>query len=179
MGEYKWTVSQMRRFAEEYVNNGGNAVRAMGFVCPALAESSLQANAGDMLTRDEVQREIRALRTQTVMGTLTMEEKRKFLADLVRANPRSVMDGYSPLAQSMTLTRKINESGEVEERVTVKIPDKLKAIQLDSMLTGELRGNGDEVGEALAPLADGLKALMGLATPPPALPAPDPLESIL
>lgn len=179
MGEYRWTVSQMRRFAEEYAHNGGNAARAMGVVCPNMAESSLLANGGEMVARAEVQRELRAIRSQTVMGTLSMEEKRKFLADLVRANPRSVMDGNSPLVQSMTLTRKINESGEVEERVTVKIPDKLKAIQLDSMLTGELRGNGDEVGEALAPLADGLKALMGLTTPPPALPAPDPLSDIL
>lgn len=151
----------------------------MGEIAPQMAESSLLAHGGEMVARAEVQRELRELQAVSVVGVLTMEEKRKFLADLVRANPRSVMDGNSHLVQSMTLTRKINESGEVEERVTVKIPDKLKAIQLDSMLTGELKGNGDEVGEALAPLADGLKALMGLATPPPALPAPDPLESIL
>ena len=179
MGEFKWTVSQCRRFAGEYFRNGGNATRAMGVVFPAMAEASLQTHGIKMLDTEEVKEELRALRGASVVGFLSMEEKRKFLADLVRANPRSVMDGNSHLVQSMTLTRKINDSGEVEERVTVKIPDKLKAIQLDSMLTGELKGNGDEVGEALAPLADGLKALMGLATPPPALPAPDTLSDIL
>lgn len=179
MANVAWTVSQCRRFAEAYHRNGGNAARAMGEVAPYLAESSLNAHGANLLAREEVQRELRELSALQVVGFLSMEEKRKFLADLVRANPRSVMDGNSHLVQSMTLTRKINEAGEVEERVTVKIPDKLKAIQLDSMLTGELKGNGDEVGEALAPLADGLKALMGLATPPPALPAPDPLSDIL
>ena len=179
MGGISWSDTQKKRFAGEYFRNGGNAARAMGVIFPTMAESSLYGNAMELLAHPDVQSELRELRAVTATGLLSAEESRQFLADLVRATPRSVMGGDSPLAQSMTLTRRILESGEVEERVTVKIPDKLKAIQLDAMLSGRLKGNGDEVGEALAPLADGLKALMGLATPPPALPAPDPLSDIL
>ena len=76
------------------------------------------------------------------------------------------------LAQAVTVTRRILESGEVEEKVMVKLPDKLKAIALDAAMAGELAPS--QAGAA-SPIASALDALMGLATPAPALPAPAPL----
>jgi len=106
-----------------------------------------------------------------VSSFLTNEERRQFLADTVRANPQTVMGDKPHLAQSVTVTRRITESGEVEEKVQVKLPDKLKALQLDAAMAGELAPA--QTGAA-SPIASALDALMGLDAPAPA-PAPAPL----
>lgn len=108
-----------------------------------------------------------------VSSFLTMEERRQFLADTVRANPRTVMEDKPHLAQAVTVTRRILDSGEVEEKVQVKLPDKLKALALDAQMTGEMV---PVQGGTASPIASALDALMGLAGPSPApAPAPAPL----
>ena len=80
------------------------------------------------------------------------------------------------------MVRRVLESGEVEERITVKMPDKLRAVQLDAQLAGDIRSPGEELMDGMAPLMDGMAALMGLgATPPAAYQAniPDEVDSIL
>jgi hypothetical protein len=119
--------------------------------------------------------EVERLRANAVQSRfLSSDERRQFLADLTRANPQTVMGDKPHLAQSVTVTRRITESGEVEEKVQVKLPDKLKAIQLDAQMAGELAPATQDAGE-LAPVASALESLMGLAGPAPAilsLPAP-------
>jgi len=121
--------------------------------------------------------EVERLRANAVQSRfLSHDERRQFLADLTRANPQTVMADKPHLAQSVTVTRRITDSGEVEEKVQVKLPDKLKAIQLDAMMAGELAPATSDTGE-LAPVANALEALMGLALPtsaPLTLPAPPP-----
>jgi hypothetical protein len=68
------------------------------------------------------------------MGTrkafLSLEEKRKFLADVVRT-PVGQVDEESPLAQEI----RYGPDGST----TIKMPGKLNAIELDARLQGEFR----------------------------------------
>jgi hypothetical protein len=91
-----------------------------------------------------------------------MEERRQFLADLVRVNPRDAMDLQPHLVQQVTVTRRTLEDGSTEEKVAVKLGDKLKAIQLDAVLAGEYKETKVvEVGQ-IADLDNALERLLGL-----------------
>lgn len=63
-------------------------------------------------------------------NVLSAQEKRAFLADIVRTPVGEVTEN-SPLCQSY----KIDNEGKIE----YKMPDKLKALELDAKLAGELR----------------------------------------
>ena len=131
------------------------------------------------MARDEsIMGEVSKLRVAGITSKfLSADERRQFLADLTRANPQTVMGDKPHLAQSVTVTRRITESGEVEEKVQVKLPDKLKAIQLDAQMAGELAPATQDAGE-LAPVASALESLMGLAGPAPAiLSLPPPVQA--
>jgi phage terminase small subunit len=166
-----------KRFCEEYASNGGKAAQAYQAARPECAISTSKVESCRTLQKPHIQARIEELRKGLVVSSfLTASERRQFLADLTRANPQTVMGDKPHLAQSVTVTRRITDSGEVEEKVQVKLPDKLKAIQLDAQMAGELAPATNETGE-LAPVANALEALMGLALPtsaPLTLPAPPP-----
>lgn len=166
-----------KRFCEEYASNGGKAAQAYQAARPDAALSTCSTESYRVLRRPDIQEYLTDIRKKVVASNfLSSAERRQFLADLTRANPQTVMGDKPHLAQSVTVTRRITDSGEVEEKVQVKLPDKLKAIQLDAMMAGELAPATNETGE-LAPVANALEALMGLALPssaPLTLPAPPP-----
>jgi len=164
-----------KRFCEEYASNGGKAAQAYQAARPDAAVSTCQTESYRVLRKKEIQDYLTDIRKKVVASNfLSSAERRQFLADLTRANPQTVMGDKPHLAQSVTVTRRITESGEVEEKVQVKLPDKLKALQLDAQMAGELAPATADTGE-LAPVASALESLMGLAGPAPAilsLPAP-------
>lgn len=161
-----------KRFCEEYASNGGNAVKAYQMARPQAALSSCKTEGARTLKKDGVMEYIEQVRKKMVVSSfLTTEERRQFLADTVRANPRTVMEDKPHLAQAVTVTRRILETGEVEEKVQIKLADKLKALALDAAMSGELAPA--QAGNA-SPIASALDVLMGLGGPSVA-PSPAPL----
>lgn len=165
-----------KRFCEEYAANGGKGPQAYQAARPEAAMSTCKTESCRTLQKPHIQARIKELRRKLVVSSfLTMEERRQFLADTVRANPRTVMEDKPHLAQAVTVTRRILDTGEVEEKVQIKLADKLKAIALDAQMSGELAPA--QAGNA-SPIASALDALMGLGGPtiaPAPAPAPAPL----
>ncbi len=153
-------------WAMEYVSNGGNATKAYQVARPNSSHGTCQTEGSRCCRSPHIMAEVDRLRANAVQSKfLSSEERRQFLADTVRANPQTVMGDKPHLAQSVTVTRRITDSGEVEEKVQVKLADKLKAIALDAAMAGELAPA--QAGTA-SPIASALDVLMGLATPTPA-----------
>jgi phage terminase small subunit len=166
-----------KRFCEEYASNGGKAAQAYQAARPDAAFSTCNTESYRVLRRQDIQDYLTDIRKKVVASNfLSSAERRQFLADLTRANPQTVMSTQPHLAQGVTVTRRITESGEVEEKISVKLPDKLKALQLDAQMAGELVPVNQGAGE-LAPVASALETLMGLAAPAP-LPLPLPAPRV-
>ena len=166
-------------FVGEFVRNGGSSSKAYLAAKPNSAWSTCLAEGSKTSRLPHIMEEVERLRLTDLKNRfLSVEERRQFLADTVRANPQTVMATQPHLAQAVTVTRRILDSGEVEEKVMVKLPDKLKAIALDAAMAGELAPS--QVGNA-SPIASALDLLMGLATPAPAplAPAPAPAQLAL
>lgn len=80
-------------------------------------------------------------------NALTVAEKRKFLADVIRT-PINKVTGYSTLAQSL----RTSESG-----TEIKMPCKLRAIQIDNDLAGD-----GEAAKGQTTIAEALASIMGV-----------------
>lgn len=87
--------------------------------------AALAVSQADALSSQVVQ--------ETVKDVLTLAEKRAFLASVVRT-PVGNVDEYSPLTQEVT--HATDKDGNLKK--TVKIAGKLKALELDARLAGEL-----------------------------------------
>jgi hypothetical protein len=81
---------------------------------------------------------------------LSLIERRRFLADVVRT-PIEKIDESSPLAQSYEFTTIPGDEARTLHKI--KVPDKLKAIELDSRLAGDFK-------EKVEVTADGLLTLL-------------------
>ena len=90
-------------------------------------------------------------------ATLTMQERREFIARLVRT-PIALIDEHNPLCQFVKYVE--SESG---RRVEYKVADKLAAIMDDAKLAGELIEKKELSGELRVPmtLAEFEKRLAG------------------
>lgn len=128
------------------------AYKAAGFKASSPKVASSLANR--LFKKESIARYITSLRRQIdreAIGKtlLTTLERRQFLAMAVRT-PAGLVDENSPLAQSMRKrTRTIRgDIGEeiIEEIVEVKMPDKLQALKLDAILSGELSPKDDPTG---------------------------------
>jgi hypothetical protein len=80
-------------------------------------------------------------------AVMNLVERRRFLAEVVRT-PASRIDRDSHLCQGFKETVLGDE---------VRIPDKLKCIELDSKLSGDLDKKSEDSGSALASLIAGLR----------------------
>lgn len=79
---------------------------------------------------------------------LSFDEKRAFLAKVVRT-PVGEVDGMHELAQELRVSR---------DGISVKLPSKLQAIELDARLMGEFKDTVKlEVSEKVIELAEDLK----------------------
>lgn len=68
---------------------------------------------------------------------LSLKEKREYLASVVRTPVGSVNED-SPLAQKVKRSSRTDKRGETTETEEIEIPGKLRAIELDARLAGEL-----------------------------------------
>jgi hypothetical protein len=106
------------------------AHRRAGYSCPTIEGHG--ANAIRLLKNERIQKELKKLRDKSFeKDSLTFNERRSFLAKVVRASPNE-LDANSPLVQEYSETA--NEHGVSKK---VKIPDKLKALELDAKLAGD------------------------------------------
>ncbi len=147
------------RFAQlAALGNSDTAAYRKAFKCK---QSTAETNAYRLREIEGVAERIADLQEMAAAKTvMSLTEKRQYLADIVRACP-SEIDGDSPLCQGVEYTvsggvrgrlrrgnaDRGNEETEPEVKtVRVKLPDKLKAIELDAKLAGELKGdNGTQV----------------------------------
>ena len=72
---------------------------------------------------------------------MKIDQKRAMLAEIV-LTPAWNLDPKSPLAQSVKIKRRTLPDGTVEEDITVRMPNKLRAMELDTKLSGELNQSG-------------------------------------
>lgn len=100
--------------------------------CYRARGASAEANASRLLRNDKVRTRIAELQTATATAAvMSLEEKRLFLAAIVRT-PIGRVDEHSPLCQFFRRTK---------GGLHITMPDKLRAIELDARLAGELMGN--------------------------------------
>jgi hypothetical protein len=101
-----------------------------------------------MLARDDVQQRLHQLRKLVQADSLlSIHEKRRFLKKVVMT-PVAEVDETDPLCGRVTRSTRTT-CGAILEKVTVQIPDKLRALELDAKLAGEL------VGGVAAAIEDG------------------------
>jgi hypothetical protein len=100
----------------------------------------LKVAASKLANRPDMKELIERLRKATWDAkSLSLSEKRAFLADVVRT-PVGEVDETSPLAQEVT-----TEHGEFGTKKKVKMPDKTKAIELDSKIAGDFYSDREGV----------------------------------
>ena len=125
-----------------------------------------KAAGSRLLTNVNVQERLGALRKEAdTTATLTLAMKRAYLR-LVVLTPIGHVDLNSNLCQSVTSRRlrgnPTNQTSEIvcdgDDIIAIKMPDKLKALELDARLAGELKFN-DRNGSADDPLAELLGAI--------------------
>jgi hypothetical protein len=125
---------RQERFAQLVATGmpGGRAYEEAGYAVksPDVAESA----AARLLTDVRVSAYVNEVRAAAKAkgeeaAYLTLEEKRKFLRDVV-TTPIGEVDERNRLAQALKVTRGGRE---------IKLPDKLRALELDAKLAGELK----------------------------------------
>ena len=72
---------------------------------------------------------------------MNIDQKRAMLAEIIMTPPWN-LDPKSPLAQSVKIKRKTLPDGTVEEDITVRMPCKLRAMEIDTKLSGDLSRSG-------------------------------------
>lgn len=138
----------LQKFCERIVagDTGEAAWRASH---PKAKTSTCQVEASKTLRKPKIKEEIRRLRDKADLiagsGVLTLAEKRKFLAEVVKT-PVGEVSKDSQLAQEVRVD---------EKSMTIKMPCKLKALELDAKLAGEFDEDKTKAKEA-----DALTALM-------------------
>lgn len=92
-----------------------------------------------MLAKADVQARLQELREEARRADLlTMQQKRAFLKRVVQT-PISAVTEDDALCARVVRTTRVTGEGTVE-KVVIEMPDKLKALELDAKLAGELRG---------------------------------------
>jgi hypothetical protein len=133
-------------FCREYVN-GETAIQAYAAAYRCTDRRVARSAGSRLLTNDNVQRRLQSLRAGLDSdAVLQLLEKRRYLRRVV-LTPIGEVDESSDLCQFFERQHvdQTNTGGAGEacvnpsiERVTIRMPDKLKAIELDARLAGEL-----------------------------------------
>lgn len=128
-------------FVDHYLA-GSSATAAYMAAYPGLSESDAAASASRMLSKNANVREYvqRSKLADQAASALSREEKRAMLADLVRVNITEIVgpDG-SVDAEMAHLLQELQYSTDKNGNrvITVKLPSKLQAIQIDNQMSGD------------------------------------------
>jgi len=143
------------KFAQ-IVASGESAGAAYRKVYHAKA-STCETEGPAILRKPQVRKRVEEIQSKAEDKTvMTLIERRRFLADVVRT-PISEVTEESALAQSYEF---ITLPGDYERQLhKLKVPDKLKAIELDSRLAGDFKDklevSADGLGELLEAIRGG------------------------
>lgn len=127
---------------------------------PDSKPASAMSNSTRLMRNDKVAAEIAALRAtakeKAGSPVLTLAEKLDFLASIVRT-PVGDLHPRSPLAQEW-----IEETSEFGSKTKVKMPCKLRALELHAKLSGELSDKvqvsaDDDLKSALSAIVDSIR----------------------
>lgn len=125
-------LSGPQRVFCEGIVRGLSATEAYGGAYARSTPESARKSGSRLLGRPEIQAEIQTLRDKAdaLAGSavMTLAERRAFLAAIIRT-PVSQITADSPLAQEMKADGKTT---------SIKMPCKLRAIELDAKLAGEV-----------------------------------------
>jgi len=135
-------VNKITPQQQEFVNkvdSGDSATTAYVNIYNCKKESASSA-ASRLLKKPNIKNELsrlkKAAEKNTVMG---IQHKRALLTEMI-LSPAVGIDPNSPLVQNVKIKRRTLPDGAIEEDITVTLPDKLKAIELDAKLSGQFKG---------------------------------------
>ena len=129
---------------KKFVNSmasGDSATTAYIDVYDCKRESAA-SGASRLMSMPNIRDELTRLKDAAEKDTLMkIDQKRAMLAEIV-LTPAWNLDPKSPLAQSVKIKRRTLPDGTVEEDITVRMPCKLRAMELDTKLSGDLNRSG-------------------------------------
>jgi len=133
-------TAKQKKFVNS-VASGDSATTAYIDVYDCKRESAA-SGASRLMSMPNIRDELTRLKDAAEKDTLMkIDQKRAMLAEIV-LTPAWNLDPKSPLAQSVKIKRRTLPDGTVEEDITVRMPNKLRAMELDTKLSGELNQSG-------------------------------------
>ena len=125
-----------------------NSVASGDFATDAYIEvygcqkGSAASAASRLMGQPNIIEELERLKVAAEKETfMDIDQKRAMLAEIIMTPPWN-LDPKSPLAQSVKIKRKTLPDGTVEEDITVRMPCKLRAMEMDTKLSGDLSRSG-------------------------------------
>lgn len=112
------------------------------------SDRTCEVNSSDLIRKQPVSDRISELRrsVSNMLPVLSLAEKREFLRSVVKTEVGKI-DENSPLTQSYKRRVSTDKNGQSTEEIEFKMPDKLRAIELDAKLAGELvEGHNRDAG---------------------------------
>jgi hypothetical protein len=103
----------------------------------AVAKANPNAVTSVTSTSDVLQKQLEAGHNPAI---LSLKEKREYLASIVRT-PIGEVDESSALAQKVKRSTRRDKYGGETETEEIELPNKLRAVELDARLAGELEGD--------------------------------------
>ena len=138
-GEVNKITPQQQEFVNK-VTSGDSATTAYVNVYNCKKESASSA-ASRLLKKPSIKGELSRLKKAAEKNTLMdIQHKRALLTEMI-LSPAVGIDPKSPLVQNVKIKRRTPPDGTIEEDITVTLPDKLKAIELDAKLSGQFFGH--------------------------------------
>ena len=126
---------------QKFVNNvasGDSATTAYIDVYDCKRESASSA-ASRLLKKHNIRDDLKRLKNAAEKKMLMdIDQKRALLTEII-LSPAMGIDPNSPLAQNVKIKRRTLPDGTVEEDITVRMPDKLRAMELDNKLARQFR----------------------------------------
>ena len=105
-------------------------------------KGSAASAASRLMSQPNIIEELERLKVAAEKETfMDIDQKRAMLAEIIMTPPWN-LDPKSPLAQSVKIKRKTLSDGTVEEDITVRMPCKLRAMEMDTKLSGDLSRSG-------------------------------------
>ena len=105
-------------------------------------KGSAASAASRLMGHPNIMEELERLKVAAESDTLmNIDQKRAMLAEIIMTPPWN-LDPKSPLAQSVKIKRKTLPDGTIEEDINVRMPCKLRAMELDTKLSGDLSRSG-------------------------------------
>ena len=128
------------------------------------------ANAIRLLKNERIQEELQKVKDKVTQKTvLSVEAKRRFLHDIVHANP---LDPDLPGHLIQEARTEVDQSGNVKK--VIKLPSKLEAINLDNKMTQVYETRDDRETNPFLAIISLFSNSPGLPSVPAALPASQP-----